>query len=228
MSLFKRKAQRHVALTNHQAIYGNSGYAVSSQSYAYQSISAPAVEDKGLAIEPIIGIREFNVEMEPVPTLYSFNDCSWPQRAPLYAVCGADPLPAHEVPGERCSCGIYAWKPECPNINGKVWGEVYLWGEVLICDYGYRAEIAYPKSLTIRSNPTRSALRVRDGLEESYGVPVKMVEPIPTGLEAAQQYVAGATGATGAIGAGGISFANWAQMMSMPTQNQLPPPQGTP
>ena len=56
------------------------------------------------------------------------------------------------APIVECGCGFYAFKTppyleawlehRKPNI---VIGEVYLWGKIVDCQYGYRAQYAYPK-----------------------------------------------------------------------------------
>lgn len=143
---------------------------------SYTSVEEPEflpVEDKGLAIEPIIGLRSYYAQVEDM-CLLSHNGIYWPKREPLRAHCEKDYFAAHEVPSEDCDCGVYAWPQDATDkMVGNVYGEVYLWGDVLVCEYGYRAEIAYPKSLTIKAPAaTRAIRRLRDGLEEGYGVPV--------------------------------------------------------
>jgi len=166
-----------------QGVTSPQAFSSSAMTYTFSPLhleTTTEIKDRGLAIEPIVGIREFRVDLDEEPTIYSFNGTPWPQRQPLYASCGHDLFGDHEVPDPGCSCGIYAWhENQTSDVNGKLYGEVYLWGDVLICQAGYRAEIAYPKSLTIRAVSTRSALRVRAGLELAYGVPVTIVDPVP-------------------------------------------------
>lgn len=162
---------------------GATGPAYLTGGYPVQEPEPRQIEDLGLSIEPIVGIRAFTVYHGPEgPELFSFNDTLWPYRRPLQAVCGNNPFTDHEVPAEDCRCGIYAWKlKEARSCTGQaVTGEINMWGDILICDLGYRAEFAYPKSLTITAVATRAAMRIRDGLEEGYGVPVALVDPPPT------------------------------------------------
>jgi len=138
------------------------------------------VKDLGLAIEPIVGVREYHIYMDgEEPTLSSFNGCPWPHRQALSARCGDNVFADHDVPKGACGCGIYAWKPGVIGARADLplSGEVYLWGDVLVCETGYRAEIAYPKNLNIRSAQTRATIRLRDALEEAYGVPVTLSDP---------------------------------------------------
>lgn len=185
-AIVKAEAARKVAATSPPTgAVGGTGTAIPnfiSASTGYISIepfpaSPPELQDLGLAIEPIVGLRSFGIYMDGNdPVLTSFNGTPWPAYEALYANCGSNPIGDHDPPGLGCQCGIYAWKPthNPPQGAGSISGEVYLWGDVLIADYGYRAEIAYPKSLHIESQPTRSAMRVRDGLADMYGVPVTL------------------------------------------------------
>lgn len=62
------------------------------------------------------------------------------------------PHASYAAPVAECGCGFYAFKTLAdlmewlehrePRI---VIGEVYLWGKVVDCQYGYRAQYAYPK-----------------------------------------------------------------------------------
>lgn len=157
------------------------GYSARAASFG----STPDVEviDKGFAIEPIVAWRAFGVKVvetltgEPEYQLLSLNQVSWPARKPLEALCHGNLLADHDPPKVACTCGIYAWNREARanayQSGNVIYGEVYLWGDVLICDYGYRAEIAYPKRLFIRATAeTRNTKKVRAGLIKSYGIPV--------------------------------------------------------
>lgn len=156
-------------------------YPISTLSDPTPVVAPPELQDLGTAIEPIVALRSYYVDLDTFmePRLCSFNGTPWPPRRPLYAHCGCDAFINHEVPFEDCQCGIYAWRQELTgSVSGNLYGEVYLWGDVLICDQGgYRAEIAYPKSLFIASTPTRSTERIRVGLAEAYGIPVEIVDP---------------------------------------------------
>lgn len=161
---------------------------------------SPVLMDRGTAIEPIVGLRSFYIEVDSSePLLLSYNATVWPHRTPLHALCGTDVFADHDVPHVGCACGIYAWnKGLYGNVSGNLYGEVYLWGDVLICDQGYRAEIAYPKSLTIAAAPTRAVKRMRDALEEAYGVPVTIHHPSMT------------------MAAEGVNFTSWSKHFEKP------------
>jgi hypothetical protein len=113
-------------------------------------------------------------------------------------------VPAHAAPDEGCRCGIYAaataaqaaasvTDPARPrdDIVHHVIGRVSLWGTVVECEHGWRAERAYPASLAVPAPlpqaPTRHILRRRRQRSRSrpaaeiaralraYGVPVELV-----------------------------------------------------
>jgi hypothetical protein len=70
------------------------------------------------------------------------------------------PLPDNfheEIPEPLCSCGVYAAKhyQHLIDINyGRygIHGEVALWGKIVECTLGYRAQYAYPKFFVIPPN----------------------------------------------------------------------------
>lgn len=70
----------------------------------------------------------------------------------------------HLAPDIDCSCGIYSFKTfddlrRQGYINQDILGEVYLWGRVIECERGYKAQYAYPKKLYI-GNPQQGVLGV--------------------------------------------------------------------
>jgi hypothetical protein len=112
-------------------------------------------------------------------------------------------LPAHAAPDEGCRCGIYAAAtatqaaasltvPARPReeIIHHVIGRVSLWGTVVACERGWRAECAYPASLAVpallpqtpkrrilhrrRRSRGRLAAEIASALR-AYGVPVELV-----------------------------------------------------
>jgi hypothetical protein len=113
-------------------------------------------------------------------------------------------VPGHAAPDEGCRCGIYAAAtamqaaasvtvPVRPrgHIVHHVIGRVSLWGTVVECERGWRAECAYPASLAVPvplpRPPKRHFLRRRRQRSRSrpaaeiapalraYGVPVELV-----------------------------------------------------
>jgi hypothetical protein len=113
-------------------------------------------------------------------------------------------VPAHAAPDEGCRCGIYAaataaqaaasvTDPARPrdDIVHHVIGRVSLWGTVVECEHGWRAERVYLASLVVPAPmpqaPKRHILRRRRQRSRSrpaaeiaralreYGVPVELV-----------------------------------------------------
>lgn len=89
----------------------------------------------------------------------------------------------HRPPELSCGCGIYAAKmgrqdyaKQFVTQRESAWGEVYLWGKVQDYSEGYRAEFAYPKSLSTNSPWA-------DLIEQNYGVPCAFVAPTSEELE---------------------------------------------
>lgn len=106
----------------------------------------------------------------------------WAVKQAEPALCrdGAHPWPAPEY---HCYCGYYALSGikdviellDDHNITVKplvesnfCFGEVSLWGRVIECDKGWRAEYAYPKRLCV-FNPEHAIL------SDIYGVPVTVM-----------------------------------------------------
>ena len=124
----------------------------------------------------------------------------WPSRPGLPVPCWQHDAPA---PAEGCLCGIYAAptaaqaaasvteppRPREPIVHHVI-GRVSLWGTVVECERGWRAERAYPASLAVpapppprrhillpaRRRPSRSrpAAEIASALCE-YGVPIELV-----------------------------------------------------
>ncbi len=123
--------------------------------------------------------------------LMSFGDTIWPPRAPLRAECRAmNAQRRQHVPPELgCRCGIYAMKrpilsglrlalvqsfmgPETHPVVAWVTGKVALWGRTQECDYGFRAQCAYPQVLW--SGALTEDQRV--ALGNAYGIEVYQID----------------------------------------------------
>jgi hypothetical protein len=87
------------------------------------------------------------------------------------------------APVAECGCGFYAFKTlpflvewlEHRELDIVI-GEVYLWGKIVDCEYGYRAQYAYPKRFY--SNDYEYNYAYNNSIFElrEFNVPV---EPIP-------------------------------------------------
>ena len=132
--------------------------------------------------EPVTGFRDFELtDTVHGLLLRSRNGAFWGPRERFRALCQKRAIPDHDVPSLDCECGVYAYDtPDHPSLksgHGAIWGEVAMWGDVLVCDTGFRAEYAYPTAIFIRdAYRTRTVKKIRDELAESYGVPVFLVE----------------------------------------------------
>lgn len=142
--------------------------------------------------EPLCAWRLWEVEeVDAVPRLRSLYRLSfWPVGAPFEARCEAQRLrlsrrPRHNAPSETCSCGIYgapfelirrkmAIEDGLPPGCLFVLGTVSLWGDVLECERGWRAALAYPRHLFVPCGLPGAAERAA-GLRD-YGVPVELLE----------------------------------------------------
>jgi hypothetical protein len=143
-------------------------------------------------VEPLCAWRLWEVEdVDAAPRLRSLYRISfWPVGAPFEARCEAQRLrlsrrPRHPAPTATCTCGIYAAPLELirkklaiddglPSGCLFVLGTVSLWGEVLECERGWRAELAYPSRLFVPLGYPGAAERAA-GLGD-YGVPVELLE----------------------------------------------------
>ena len=93
---------------------------------------------------------------------------------------------SYAAPLAECGCGLYAFKTlpylvewlehREPNI---VVGEVYLWGKIVDCQYGYRAQYAYPKRFYSNSYEANYAYNNSTFALREFNVPV---EPMPEGV----------------------------------------------
>jgi hypothetical protein len=129
-------------------------------------------------IEPVVAFRSWY--LAEGGTLLSMNHTPWKPRKAFEAECNRrgtaihgftarhkksnvtvafgplddleTPTVTQHVPGENCSCGIYAANTiehAMQYFQGTacVIGTVYLWGKVIEGDRGWRAQYAYPKEL---------------------------------------------------------------------------------
>lgn len=136
------------------------------------------VKNLGVKTEVIIAYRDFDIGYDTWDNVWlkSRNGAVWPGYQPMIATCGTDLLKLkHDAPKEECECGIYAFDdPKHKDLQAMAiaWGEVALYGEVFICETGYRAEYAYPKTIFLRDNGTKIQKMMAGALAENYGVPV--------------------------------------------------------
>jgi hypothetical protein len=90
----------------------------------------------------------------------------------LAAILDPAPPTPHLAPGKDCTCGVWAFRTleefqkMAASYEVAVVGQVYLWGRILECENGYRAQFAYPKELWLMNGEHES-------LGWIYDVPVR-------------------------------------------------------
>lgn len=138
------------------------------------------------AIDPAVGYRVWFVKDD---LLYSYNHGSlWKPEQPFEATCSRGS--EHEVPDQRCSCGVYAaatfnhlYDMGYTKESGLfaavrpsdmlICGTVSLWGNIVPGTQGWRAQFAYPKMLLI----PYSLNKLARPLAARYLVPFKLFNP---------------------------------------------------
>jgi hypothetical protein len=107
---------------------------------------------------------------------------AWKPREALEAVC---PDKLHEVPADRCKCGVWA-ASEPENLHEVKWtfsppkgidplpgvlvvGQISMWGRLIEHERGWRSSHAYPKHLYVFADDPVLAAALRD----TYLVPVE-------------------------------------------------------
>jgi len=140
--------------------------------------------------EPVSAWRMWEVgDADTAPRLRSlYRNCVWPVGAPFEARCEAHRFrpwrrDRHSAPNTACTCGIYAVSYEfirrlalhdrLPEERPFVIGAVSLWGDVVECERGWRAALAYPTRLFV-PHAGLDAQQQAVGLAD-YGVPVELL-----------------------------------------------------
>ena len=150
-------------------------------------------------ISPIVGHRIWHWDGI---RLLSLNGEPWLPCQVLKASCKAGsragkPLPedGHKAPQMGCTCGVYATKEPLTawphrlaqlrrrgQANSQISGEVYLWGTIVEHRFGWRAQFAYPRSLTLLSDMipcgTSESKEMLDALA-AYGAEISIVDEVP-------------------------------------------------
>jgi hypothetical protein len=111
-------------------------------------------------MEPLCAYRAWKFEGDK---LLSLNGVEWTPGEAHVATCNrglvtssgmCGPRFGHTAPDPTCTCGIYAGKNlehlvEINYAQMGIHGEVDLWGNVLECELGYRAQYAYPRYFVV-------------------------------------------------------------------------------
>ena len=132
--------------------------------------------EHGIALQCAVGWRGWNLFN---PHYLQSGNWIWPVKERLEAKCNHTEHRENEtVPVVDCSCGIYAFKrPEQvreQNYNHQqVLGEVSLWGKVVECRDGWKAQYAYPRRLWVDGKSPM--VRLAEYTAWTYGVPIEVV-----------------------------------------------------
>lgn len=167
------------------------------------------------AIEPVVGWRTWRVrDTGSEFRLTSVNNATlWEPSEPLRAACTVHN--PHDPPHVDCSCGIYAARQPGPAVKllppyvrsvssiiapailgydtVMAVGLVALWGETVVCEWGWRAEFGYPRELFVPSSVKHyrrgphgleifDSADVATALAEGYGISATVVwnlRPMP-------------------------------------------------
>jgi hypothetical protein len=114
----------------------------------------------------------------------------WEPGRATVAVCGKFRT-THEAPWPGCECGVYGYRTReaaedhleqfregnGEYVLGWAFGRVSLWGRIVECEHGWRAQQAYPYAIDVYAEPPVAA-----ALRRLYGVDVEQrppFEPLP-------------------------------------------------
>lgn len=154
LAMAQQQAQQNSGLMNMGVVSslgacGPAG-AITRSGLGYARASEPVRLPESTVITAIIGWRRWLVTMFG-SQLFSNNGTPWEPFQRLTADCAK----RYACQGYTCGCGIYAYKTRelaekgdnAPSAITHIWGEVWLWGRIIECEHGFRAQFAYPKAL---------------------------------------------------------------------------------
>jgi hypothetical protein len=130
-----------------------------------------------IPLQPILQLRSYHIQTAWEPCKRLEAEC----RNHMSCVCAGEFWTSTKREPEEpftcsCSAGIYAWKtmdqgfdmymdeieklvsvaPEEACTNRIAFGKVYLWGKVIECEKGFRAQYAYPAGFYYTADNTPS------------------------------------------------------------------------
>lgn len=117
--------------------------------------SPPALRvDPDVKTEVVYGYRSFRLDASRNLSLYAVSkEIQWPRFMRFTAACNRvyrkRKNEAHAAPEADCTCGIYAVRDakQARKTGGSIFAKVALWGRIIVCSGGYRAQYAYPQTL---------------------------------------------------------------------------------
>jgi hypothetical protein len=141
--------------------------------------------------QPILAWRMWRMVGGQLQSLYCAHRGSWIPKTQITAACfQCTNVNKKPMPQSDCTCGIYAKKemdysfyhvnktihgtaadpaglyPDSHAYN--ILGLVWLWGNIIEGEDGYRAEFAYPASLVVVNDEHEDRIR---GMAANYGIP---------------------------------------------------------
>jgi hypothetical protein len=105
---------------------------------------------------------------QPLILVSTFMNSVWQPGKVMTACCGANIL-RHGIHAFTTSADAIAYMGEGRKPIRHVFGEVSLWGRIVIHERGYRAERAYPRRILVPS-VYRGSRDIVNELRRSYGV----------------------------------------------------------
>jgi hypothetical protein len=154
-------------------------------------MTRPRNEPQATYLEPFVGWRCWRVlPMQTLSEGRRYRLCAagtygvpkaWPPRAAVVAQCSSYKS-RHEAPHPNHECGIYGFSSEAEaaqkfaemahanSSRGTIWafGRVSLWGRVVECELGWRAQFAYPYDIAVFTDG-----KAADGLAAEYAIDVE-------------------------------------------------------
>lgn len=141
-------------------------------------------------IECVWGWRAWTLKASGPVLLHSVthSSCFWTPREPTVATCPyKGRRKSHEVPGDDCSCGLYAAKTlehlldhmgyagyDIETGSIRVVGKVKMWGKVIEGTQGWRAEFGYPERFYVPFEGWRHMER----LSNAYGAECELLNTL--------------------------------------------------
>lgn len=126
-----------------------------------------------VSAEPIIGWRCWRWSPREGALYSTIYGVAWPRLERLESRCLSEdddrPICLHS-PMQDCTCGVYAWSDrkfldriiKLEPGGFPVWGQVSLWGRIVECEKGWRAQYAYPYSLLVTPSHADEVKVIRD------------------------------------------------------------------
>jgi|SRR5208282_2811114 len=147
-------------------------------------VKAYSILHEDTLVEAIEGYRVWKVSPDGRLRSFYMDTCIWTPGQKLVATCMSRDHCSYDG---LCAAGIYALKKLDTKdslimdaSDNSILGKVWVWGWILDCNFGYRAEFAYPSA--IYETRTTSA-----AVAQAYGVPL-LPNPLPPPTQAEFEY----------------------------------------